>query len=240
MTMNRITFYPTGKNKLDFLSVPIEKMFTIMDRFVEDNKAIGRVDVPYHYNERATLSLLAGAIWRSDENNFVFEEFRTEKKRAEVVYKGRQDIWFRVSGQACYGEAKQQWIPLYRVRNDVNKLLSVLEQEMKAARQALPTIPTLELPAFGLGILFVTPYILKTNISVAHDNLTKHQKALEEGLGRWCDQTGSQVLWARYVREELLHESGCYRWSTGETGSCPSLDTLICTPLTGPILPRPK
>jgi len=227
--MNGIRFFPKNKNKLAFLSNPIDRMFAIMDRYVDDHKATRCLDLPYHYNERATLSILAGAIWRSDDNNLVLEEFRTDKKWTEGNYKGRQDIWFRASGQACYGEAKQEWIPLYRVRDDVNKLLSVLEQETEAGQQALPTVRVPERPDLGLGILFVTPYILKTNIATAQENLTSHHKALAEGLQEWCKQKGFHVLWARYVRAELLEESGCYEWSDGQTGSCPSLDTLICT-----------
>jgi hypothetical protein len=204
-------------------------MFAIMDRYVDDQKARGGVDVPYHYNERATLGILAGAIWRNDESNLVLEEFRTEKKWTEGDYKGRQDIWFRVSGQACFGEAKQVWIPLYRVREDVSKLLAVLEQETNAVQQALPTALVPERPNIGLGILFVTPSILKANIATAQNNLTRHHEAIAEGLGRWCEQKGFHILWARYVRADLLQESGCYQWSDGQIGSCPSLDTLICT-----------
>jgi hypothetical protein len=228
--MNRITFYPRKKNKLGFLAGHVQTMFSIMDRYVDYHKASGCIDLPYHFNERATLSILAGAIWRGDENSLVLEEYRTDKRSTEGNYKGRRDVWFHVSGHTCYGEAKQLWIPLYRPRNDLNQLLAVLEQETNSAQQALPDVPNAERPEFGLGILFVTPSILKAHIAIAQVNLTKHHKALAEGLCLWCERKGYHVLWARYVRADLLQESGCYEWSNGQIGTCPSLDTLICTP----------
>jgi hypothetical protein len=81
----------------------------------------------------------------------------------------------------------------------------------------------------GVGILFVTPYILQANISSAEANLSNHHQVLAAGLEDWCEQTKFQVLWARYVRAELLQESGCCEWVDGKISSCPGLDMLICT-----------
>jgi hypothetical protein len=225
--MRGVSFFPQ-KNRLTFLSRTMETMFSLIDAYVDFHSGEGLIDVPYHYNERATLSILAGALWRSDPANLVLEEYRTDKSWTEGSYKGRQDIWFRAAGNECYGEAKQQWIPLFRPRAELGALLSVLGQEASAARQNLGTPNARRLP---LGILFVVPYILKTNIEHAQDNLTKHYGILEAALGPWCQNEGCQVLWARYSRDELFKEAGCQPWSDGRSGSCPSLDTLLCTPV---------
>jgi hypothetical protein len=225
--MKKITFYPKSRNKLAFMSRPIVEMFGIMDHYVDDQMASGGTDFPYHYNERATLSIFAGALWRSDDANLVLEEFGTEKKGADGDYKGRQDIWFRASGHSCFGEAKQKWIRLNRAREDITQLVRALEQELQAAQKAIPTVPT---PTdVAVGILFVTPWILQAHIDAAADNLNKLHQSLAANLELWSQRTKAHVLWARYTREELLQYSGCYEWGDGRTGSCPSLDTLICT-----------
>jgi hypothetical protein len=227
--MKQITFYPKRRNKLAFLSRPIEEMFGIMDHYVDDQKESGGTDFPYHYNERATLSIFAGALWRSDDANLVLEEFGTEKKGAAGDYKGRQDIWFRASSHSCIGEAKQKWVRLNRVREDITQLLGALEQELHAAQKAIPTVPAPERPELAVGILFVTPWILQAHIDAAADNLSKLHQSLAANLEIWSQRTKSHVLWASYTREELLQERGCYEWGDGRIGSCPSLDTLICT-----------
>jgi hypothetical protein len=71
-------------------------------------------DLPWWYNERADISVLAGAVWKSGE--LAVEEFVSEKRRISRNtgklsrrYKGRIDFYFSVKGQHFIAEAKDCW-----------------------------------------------------------------------------------------------------------------------------------
>lgn len=76
-------------------------------------RTLGTGDAPWWYNERASLSIFAGAIWRS--GGYVIEEHATDKaiRRGAVGRprhsRGRGDIYFRFSRKHYIGEAKQLW-----------------------------------------------------------------------------------------------------------------------------------
>lgn len=223
--MAEITLHPKSNNKLAFLVGSVQTMFNIIDGYIEYHRDLKSFDVPYHYNERATLSIFAGAIWRSHPDNYVLEEFCTDKSGTDLCYRGRQDIWFRMSGQSCCAEAKQLWIPLYRTRKTADRLFTVVRQELAAAETNLPK-GSADRP---LGILFAVPYILETNISDARDHLQLHHDVLARELDPWCARERCHMLWGKYVCEELLEKDACYEWTDGHVGSCPSVDILICS-----------
>ena len=153
----------------------------------------------------------------------MLEEFGMEKSWSDSPYKGRQDIWFRVSNKECFGEAKQEWIPLTRIRTEVEDSLALLQSETEKAKLNLGNPNKL-----ALGILFLVSSIRKGKIEYARNNLAEHYLVLESALGPWCQKEGFEVLWGKYSRDDLLEEKGCSEWSDGTFGSCPSLDTLIC------------
>ncbi len=69
-------------------------------------------DAPWWYNERASLSLFAGAVWKC--KGWVFEEFITKKHMTTRRGKrknrhGQGDIMFGIKGQGFVAEAKQCW-----------------------------------------------------------------------------------------------------------------------------------
>jgi hypothetical protein len=69
-------------------------------------------DAPWWYNERASLSLFAGAVWKC--RGWVFEEFSIKRRTATTrgKYKrhsGRCDIMFGLGKIQFVGEAKQCW-----------------------------------------------------------------------------------------------------------------------------------
>jgi hypothetical protein len=222
--MHEIRLFPKRDNKLGFLCPCIETMFATIDAYIDYHCQTDQLDVPYGYNERATLSILAGAIWRNHPSNLVLEEFSMEKSWSKASYKGRQDIWFRVSKRECFGEAKQQWIPLSKVRTEAESYLAILESETSLAKQNLRNPKKI-----ALGILFLVPSIRIGKIEHARKNLEQHYKVLESAVGPWCEKQEYEVLWGKYSRDQLLEEKGCSEWSDGTFGSCPSLDTLICT-----------
>jgi hypothetical protein len=68
-------------------------------------------DVPYWYNERASLGTFAAAVWLS--GGVALEEYRTDKGEADVEppvgasSKGRGDLYFHYGGAHFIVEAKQ-------------------------------------------------------------------------------------------------------------------------------------
>jgi hypothetical protein len=72
-------------------------------------------DVPWWYNERASLSVLSGAVWRSGGE--AFEEYSDYKRgisrrtgRFSKEYAGRIDFYFNVNDREFKGEAKFCWL----------------------------------------------------------------------------------------------------------------------------------
>jgi hypothetical protein len=60
-------------------------------------------DVPWRYNEQATLSYFAGAIWRS--GGFALEEYSRHKSNSKHGF-GRGDLWFELDDREYDIEAK--------------------------------------------------------------------------------------------------------------------------------------
>jgi len=71
-------------------------------------------DVPWWYNERASVGIFAGAVWRS--GGIALEEFSSAKlwtasegDAAEERYAGRCDLYFKLGKEEFSAEAKQLW-----------------------------------------------------------------------------------------------------------------------------------
>src|SRR5262249_37726814 len=93
-----VMHYPKTSSSLVFLEPALRTMFSIMDDYLNRFNRPGEPDRPYFYNERATLSVFAGGIWRSDPKNLVLEEHIAQKQGPAGTYKGRFDIWFEAAG----------------------------------------------------------------------------------------------------------------------------------------------
>jgi hypothetical protein len=67
------------------------------------------VDLPYNYNERATLSIFSGACWQ--KNMIAIEEYIATKGRGAESCPGRPDLWMYCpkTDMSVTIEAKQQW-----------------------------------------------------------------------------------------------------------------------------------
>lgn len=114
-------------------------------------------DCPWWYNERASLSLFAGAVWRS--RGWVFEEFSTKRRVAKgrSEYRsssGRCDIMFGIGKEQFIGEAKQCWPVLGpSLRNAIGEVNACFKTALTQASQ----LPSYE--GERLAIVFVTPRI---------------------------------------------------------------------------------
>lgn len=85
---------------------PLCEWFKVLDEYLEANP--GEPDVAYWHNERATLSTVAGALWRS--GFIVLEEYRTLRGGGGPdARRGRTDLWCRLGGDEYTVEAKQGW-----------------------------------------------------------------------------------------------------------------------------------
>ena len=114
-------------------------------------------DVPWWYNERASLSVFAGAISRSGD--FAFEEFSSEKRQASprtskshLSYKGRVDLYFNIRRKSFIAEAKMCWPRCDRLHPKRQKKI---EQSLDHACQDV----AISAP-YGqrrIGMLFVAP-----------------------------------------------------------------------------------
>lgn len=66
-------------------------------------------DAPYYYNERANISVLAGAAWKSGW--VALEEFQSKKGyRNRAKTNGRTDLYFANEADEELIEAKFEWI----------------------------------------------------------------------------------------------------------------------------------
>lgn len=113
-------------------------------------------DAPWWYNERASLSIFAGAIWKSGGS--AFEEFSSTKDNGiDQTYSGRCDIEFGVGRSEFMGEAKQCWINL---DEDWRENIKEVHSSIDAARRDVLQVPLWRNHS-RLGIVFVVPSISK-------------------------------------------------------------------------------
>jgi len=94
-------------------------------------------DGPWWYNERASLSILAGALWAT--GSWAFEEFATQKGKGRRSGLGRGDLLFDVHPHYFMAEAKQCWPALGRdPRSAVDRVARNLDAARRDARRLLP------------------------------------------------------------------------------------------------------
>lgn len=91
----------------------ILKKWMILNREIARSWLAKDRDVPWWYNERAALSIFAGAVWKAGKNNCVLEEYSEDKRRiskrgkiADKKYRGRGDCYFNVGKDDFIAEAK--------------------------------------------------------------------------------------------------------------------------------------
>ena len=145
-------------------------------------------DVPWWYNERASLSVLAGAAWRS--KGIAFEEYSDRKrfrsKRADSSfrsYAGRVDIYIEINRHYFIGEAKSCWptIPT-RSRNQSQYIERFLTAAKRDIRKSRPDGQR------RLAIVFVSPI-------VSRKRKGSIQKHINEFVDQAKDTDADAVAW---------------------------------------------
>jgi hypothetical protein len=159
-------------------------------------------DAPWWYNERALLSLFAGAIWQS--NGWAFEEFTTDKWRMtrqgdRKKGKGRGDIMFGISNTNFVAEAKQCWPILERKSNNALKTLT------KAIENAQSEASRLPLYGKRLGIVFATPRLHENNLPYEDEILESFTKGLRK-------MKNTTLAWFFPAEKRTLNGKDGYRY----------------------------
>jgi hypothetical protein len=158
---------PTNPSIEGYRCKQIRCLAPILKEWIEANSQVAGAwkhahDVPWWYNERACLSLFAGAIWRA--GGFCFEEFSDDKRRIARrtrrftgLYSGRVDLYFAWHRLEFLAEAKIVWSG-FTLRNA--PVIATLDKCLKSACADIrKTAP------YGqrrLGIVFAKPYFAKT------------------------------------------------------------------------------
>lgn len=136
-------------------------------------------DVPWWYNERASVGILAGAIWKYG-GDWILEEFGATKlagPRKKKIYSGRCDIAFGVDGQDFWVEAKQCWPNLNgkNTSQTVETNLRVASEQAKSGKQR---------GYQRLAIVFATPKVKASpaNRRQMDNYITSYIEQLKNGI----------------------------------------------------------
>jgi len=135
-----------------------------------------REDVPWWYNERASISVLAGAVWL--KGGLAFEEFAEDKssgQKGHPKYRGRIDLYLKVGEQQFIAEAKWCWSGALRVNE---RTAGHIRQTLKRAYADIRRCPSNG--QRKLGVLFVTPYIPASEQKNVDNHIKKWLAAIRE------------------------------------------------------------
>ena len=226
---NGIWHYPTNSSTLCFLKEALDGTFAIMGQYLKQFNEPDKQDRPYFYDERATLSMLAGGIWRSNPDNLVLEEYCADRRGSLGTYKGRLDIWFKAKGKSCYGEAKQRWpslsdFPLAAARRITDCLKTETDTTSRNAMKDLKT----GLVKHALGLVFVVPHLLKNKQPEAGMYLERFSDTLDKGLKEFVSREPYAVIRGSFYWRNFLDTSYFYKSPVWGNVTCPGVDLLIC------------
>lgn len=129
----------------------------VLERWCKINNQLGREwssanDAPWCYNERASVSVFAGAIWRSGEA--AFEEYSELKRAKKQLATGRIDLWFSARMDYFWAEAKFCSIPFTRTGTQINRVQTSMKLAKADVRRCPPDGATRR-----LALVFGCPYI---------------------------------------------------------------------------------
>ncbi len=140
-------------------------------------------DAPWIYNERADLSLLAGAAWL--KGGFAFEEYATRKRKegSKVRGYGRADLWLEHNDQSYAVEAKHAWVKLNQTTKEA---VEQCEAALERAWDDAGNLTRIQ-GAARVGLTFVAPWISRSKKREARERFRDLVKALvtEERAVAW-------------------------------------------------------
>ncbi len=141
-------------------------------------------DAPWWYNETTSVSVFAGAIWRtggtalSDFATKRFDVESPERKETDKSRHGRCDLYFRSGGEEYYAEAKQVWSP-FGLQADTHKAKEMINANFIRANSQLDRLDEVETET-KIALVFIAPYISTSYLNQADRLLEKWKQALRE------------------------------------------------------------
>jgi hypothetical protein len=167
----------------------------ILERLVE---AWQPEDVPWWYNERASLSVLTGAVWVAGDA--AFEEFSSEKdrRRTKRNFKGRIDVRFCYGDTDFVAEAKQSW-PL--IGCQARSAQTAIENELRHARKDVQRVPANE--GQKLAIVFASPSFPPGELNDVDGCLTRWREVFG-----WIESDAKAFVWVRDCDWILAEDDG--------------------------------
>lgn len=153
-------------------------------------------DAPWWYNERASLSQLAGAIWLS--GGWAFEEFVTTKQFGRRQKYGRGDLMIHIGSNKFIAEAKQYRVRLNKNANMTNNMIN------SALSRARKDITHHKIKGHRrLAIVFLTPTFISSSLHVSEERIRIFIQHLQ-------NIRGAAVAWVflkntRFPRGEISH-----------------------------------
>lgn len=145
----------------------------------------GKTDAPWWYNERASLSLFAGAVWVC--GGWAFEEYATSKRSKIKKRKnrnGRGDLFFSIRKHGYVAEAKQYWSGMGKRARDP---VVGIKNSLRKARKDSWDVPV-DKKEIRLGLVFVVPWFPKSE----QENVGK---LIQRWLSRATKISGAAIAW---------------------------------------------
>jgi len=139
--------------ELKMLNRVFKKYIDLTEKYCRDFKN----DAPYWYNERASVSFFAGAIWKC--GGMVLEEYSSNKIWEGARYPSPIDIWFMLDGKQYIAEAKFGFVRLQKGQE--KKAIEWVQRLIKSALSDVQLIP--EPAQIKIGLAFVVPYLKRGN-----------------------------------------------------------------------------
>lgn len=153
-------FYCKQRKGLDEFEPILKRWLSVMDEYHADTGG----DHFYWYNERANISALAGAAWRSKCSAIC--EFQHNKKRGDETYLGRCDLFIQSKERDFYAEAKREWVSLKPKCSWTERFMGIRDFALK---DALSTQN--DDPYTVLGVSFIALYMPKSRAHLVNEQI---------------------------------------------------------------------
>lgn len=174
-----------AQRKLSWIKPILNRWIIIQREYLEEHDF---EDSIFWYNERANISGLAGATWRS--SGIALEEFSARKGDDKH---GRVDLYIAHGNNSILIEAKHDW--LYLHENQGDKYQTVLDRSHKNAKKDIKKTMRMHPDDLGLALTFIVPYF--KNGKDVDDQIEELKSYIQESnhdLYAWFwNQTGNDL-----------------------------------------------
>lgn len=135
--MEKIEGMIVKREKWEFWERLYKSWQDVLDAYIKNSAIRGSVrDLPYWHSERASISILAAAVWKIEET-IAIEEYYTERVYSDSSKrtKGHCDLWVKSKDFSFSVEAKQLWPKTYR-KGSIDKKIEEAEIQLDSLADA--------------------------------------------------------------------------------------------------------